>query len=62
MSGHKLYLLAAVTTLMALTKNSACKDFAIAIKFTLSPIQNILFCKIEAVIRLSVLKKTSFGN
>jgi len=34
----------------------------IAVKFILSPIQNILFCKIEAVIRLSVLKKTSFGN
>ena len=43
-------------------KNSARKRFLIAITYTLSFIQMILFCKIERVIRLSISKCSQFGN
>jgi hypothetical protein len=43
-------------------ENSVCKRFLIAIEYTLQSIQNILFQKVEGVIRLSVSKGPQFGN
>jgi hypothetical protein len=43
-------------------ENSVCEGILIAIKYTLPSIQNILFQKVEGVIRLSVSKGSQFGN